>query len=594
MNAKIEFNWKMHNKCNYRCPYCFNYEQWAELSRFDRYFPDGEWIDAWHKIYKKYGSVYIKIASGEPFIYPNFFGLVKELSKEHTLEIITNLSCSKAKLITFLNQMDSVRMTLFLSFHPLFESFDNFVEKALIVKEKGFGSGINFVAYPLELKRIKYFRDKFEAKGFPFLPLPFRGAYKDISYPDGYTENEKDLIYSTSSSSDDSPEQKASLREMLSPPKTKNKLCYAGQKFACIESNGIVYRCSDSRSKILGNFFDEDFTFLRTPTPCDLDICPCEFRWLVKEEDVERDIQTPVSFNFRKKIPPFKIFFTWDIHFSCNYKCSYCFFNKIWDQLSVENRYPGVGKWIKVWDDVFRKYGKCHIHITGGEPTIYPDFFELVKGISKNHTVTIDTNLSFDASAVIGKLMPQNVSFTATFHPLFADLNLFLKKSTQLKNSNFYSLVEFVAYPPQLEKIQECRVKFAEINIPFKIGPFRGEFNGKSYPEGYSQQEKILIEDCSSSTSTDLQMNWYGEEQKKEKKAEKICRMGHMYAKIRPDGSIYRCCKVKDSGKLGNMLDGFFKLLDEAKPCEYSDECNCWRAMILGEEDRWLPHWVSP
>jgi len=596
MDKKIEFNWKIHNKCNYRCPYCFNYGEWAELSRLDRHFPPDKWIGAWHKIYEKYGSVHIKIAGGEPFIYPDFFALIKELSKEHSTEIITNLSASKEKLIAFLSQMDPGRMVLFLSFHPLFESFEIFLEKALIVKEKGFGSCINFVAYPPDLKRMQYFKDKFEAKELNFFPLPFRGAYEHISYPDGYTENERNLIHDCSTSRDISPEPKANLKEMLSPPKTKGKLCYAGQKFACIESNGTVYRCSDSRNKVLGDFFDENFVFFDKPMPCEIDNCPCEFRWLVKKEDAEGNVrvETP-SLNFRKKIPPFRIFLTWDIHYSCNYKCPYCFFDKIWDRHYTENRYPGIERWIEIWNNVFEKYGSCHLHITGGECSTYPDFFELVREISKNHSVTVDTNLSFDVSAVIGKLNPANVSFAATYHPLFADLDLFLEKTAKLKNNNFQTLVEFVAYPPQLDKIQLCRAEFAKINVTLKIGPFRGEFNGKSYPREYSQQERILIEDHSINNAAGLQLSWYGEEQEKEKRADKICRMGQMYAKIRADGSVYRCCKVKpDTKKLGNMLEGSFKMLDDARPCEYSNECNCWRAMVLGEENKWVSLWAAP
>jgi len=595
MDKKIEFNWKIHNRCNYRCPYCFNYGQWAELSKLDRYFSPDKLIDAWRKIYKKYGSVHIKIAGGEPFIYPNFFELVKELSKGHTIEIITNLSCNKEKLSAFLSQIDPTRVMLFLSFHPLFESFEIFVEKALIVKEKGFGSGINFVAYPPELKRMEYFKDKFEIRGLNFLPLPFRGLYKDIIYPGGYTENEKKLIYGYCAPKDDSSEQKANLKAMLSPPKTKGRLCYAGQKFACIESNGTVYRCSDSRNTILGDFFDKDFILFEKPMPCEIDTCPCEFKWLVKKGDGDGNVQAPAPFNFRNEIPPFKIFFTWDIHYSCNYKCPYCFFNKLWEQHYVENRYPGIERWIEIWNEVFEKYGSCHVHITGGECSIYPDFFKLVKEISKIHSVTVDTNLSFNVSAVIGKLSPYNVNFAATYHPLFADFNLFLEKSAKLKNNNFEIYAELVAYPLQLEKIQVCRVEFAKIDVPLRISPFRGEFNGKSYPEGYSQQERILIEDYHVNSATQLQMTWYGKEQEKEKRANKICRMGQMYAKIRADGSVYRCCKIKEPTKmLGNMLEGSFKLMDEASPCEYSSDCNCWKAMFLGEENKWLPHWTVP
>lgn len=69
-----------------------------------------------------------------------------------------------------------------------------------------------------------------------------------------------------------------------------------------------------------------------------------------------------------------------------------------------------------------------------------------------------------------------------------------------------------------------------------------------------------------------------------------LCRMGQMYAKILPNGNVYRCC-VRDAIFLGNILDRNFKLLDEPQPCE-AQQCPCWKSMLVGlEEDKWLPLW---
>jgi MoaA/NifB/PqqE/SkfB family radical SAM enzyme len=279
--ARVEFNWDIHHACNYRCPYCFSHNLWKELASRNKYFPAERWLGAWHRIQERYGAARIKIACGEPFIYPEFFRLVQGLSQEHTLEIVTNLSCGKEELGAFLAGVAPGAVTLYASFHPHFEQCEPFIEKALMVKGKGFLSGVNFVVYPAAFDQMKYFKRRFEAAGLNFCLLPFRGAYRGAIYPDAYTEEEKRTINETSDSF--SAEQRESLRRMVTPEKTKGRLCRAGQAYACIESDGTVSRCGESKDKCIGDFFDEDFALYDRSRPCENEKCPCEFRWLAQE-----------------------------------------------------------------------------------------------------------------------------------------------------------------------------------------------------------------------------------------------------------------------------------------------------------------------
>jgi len=39
------------------------------------------------------------------------------------------------------------------------------------------------------------------------------------------------------------------------------------------------------------------------------------------------------------------------------------------------------------------------------------------------------------------------------------------------------------------------------------------------------------------------------------------------------------------------LIDGEdFRLLEEATNCEI-ENCPCWKAMVVGEENKWLCHW---
>ncbi len=297
----------------------------------------------------------------------------------------------------------------------------------------------------------------------------------------------------------------------------------------------------------------------------------------------------------RAEVPPYGVFFTWDIHFRCNYSCPYCFFDKIWPQLAEENRYPGADKWIEVWEGIHARYGPCNIHITGGELSSYPDFLRLAAALAQRHFLELDTNLSLDAESFVARIPPRNVRFAATFHPVCTDIDSFLRRAVRLRDSGFPIRVDFVAYPPQLANLPEYAARFQKSNMDLQVIPFRGEYQGRQYPGGYTDQERAAVLSLGGKPfSTGQMMEKYAAPDASRLPLRNVCRMGQMYAKIRPDGTAHRCCKVKDSGKLGNLLEGTFKLLDDAAPCDYSDECTCWRAMVLGREENWLRDWVFP
>lgn len=291
MTPKIELEWLIYYKCNYRCPYCFFDGMWEEAAEHNRYLPLERWIEAWHRIFKKYESVRILITGGEPFIYPNFVELLKELSKYFSIGFDTNLSCSKEELTNFIRYTVSKNISLGLSFHPMFADFDSFLGKALFLKGNGFNICIQYVTYPPQMGQMKFFRDRFTKKGLYFIPLAFRGTYNGMNYPDAYTEEEKKQIYSVTESLE--TEHKERVKKQLDQIRSKNRLCRAGQVYARIDTDGTVYRCGHSISspnnKPIGNFFDEGFKLLEEPLPCEQEFCPCEFRWLV--EDYGREVK---------------------------------------------------------------------------------------------------------------------------------------------------------------------------------------------------------------------------------------------------------------------------------------------------------------
>ncbi len=285
MIPKVELEWLIHYKCNCRCPYCFFDGMWEELAARNHYLPLEKWLRAWHRIFKKYDSVRILITGGEPFIYPDFTELIRELSKYCTIGFDTNLSCDKEYLANFIEDTVSENISLGLSFHPLFADFGSFLDKALFLKQKGFKICVQYVTYPPQIGQMKYFQERFSREGLYFIPLAFRGTYNGMSYPRTYTKEEERQIFSVTD--DLELEHKERVIKQVKQVKSKDRLCRAGQVYARIDTDGTVYRCghsvSNPNNKPLGNFFNEEFKLLEEPLPCEQEICPCEFRWLVED-----------------------------------------------------------------------------------------------------------------------------------------------------------------------------------------------------------------------------------------------------------------------------------------------------------------------
>lgn len=264
-NGKVTFGWDLCYTCNYRCPYC---GVWEKKSNQDLMLSAPEWQNIWHKIYQRYGSVHIFLSGGEPSDYPYFFELIKLLSKEHTLEICTNLSWEIERLIPEIS-LEVLRIAP--TYHPTFAKFEDFFKKVIKIKEYLPNFQIYYVAHPGQLKEMPERSKMLKEEGIALIPLPLRG--------DGFmlnSEEEKRVVEEVS------PYKGKKLQYQLQEISPKGKLCRAGQHYAVIRANGSVDRCSQYSNAMLGNLLDEDFRLFTQPLICQKDYCPIESQWIVE------------------------------------------------------------------------------------------------------------------------------------------------------------------------------------------------------------------------------------------------------------------------------------------------------------------------
>lgn len=303
-----------------------------------------------------------------------------------------------------------------------------------------------------------------------------------------------------------------------------------------------------------------------------------------------------MSINNKREYPPFRVYWNWELTHECNYQCSYC---QTWSDTVETPKIYSVDEWKKVWDRIYDLYSSCVVRFSGGEPSVYPNFVEMVGVISQNHSVDVTTNLSFDTDNFLKKVKPGCVAISASFHPEYNKIEDFLKKVLILHHNGYISTICVVAYPPFLDKLGHFKKTVESENIMFKFIPFTGTYKGKEYPKEYTGKERELMEMTAKTTKDEtgkkLNENWVDWNANKRDSDEgvktgKICFMGVMYAKIHTDGRVTRCCG-EGSQFLGNIVAPDFKLLDEPLPCDV-EHCPCFKAMLF-DEKKWGSLWEA-
>ncbi|MBN2407437.1 MAG: radical SAM protein [Elusimicrobia bacterium] len=298
---------------------------------------------------------------------------------------------------------------------------------------------------------------------------------------------------------------------------------------------------------------------------------------------------------------PYRVYWNWELTHDCNYRCSYC---ETWRDDVPTPLYPGPDRWKQIWDRMYGLYGSCVVRFSGGEPSIYPGFIDIIAAVARNHSIDITTNLSFDEREFARKVEPGSIAVSASFHPEFNDIHDFLERVLFLHNSGFISTICYVAYPPQLDRLEYFKKTVEDKNIMFKFLPFTGKYGGREYPRDYTSEERELIYGAAVKAkdpkARELNTKWYEwnagkRDSENGVKKGRVCLMGYMYAVIHPDGEVTRCCAGaagRDSGVLGNIIhDGDFRLLGEPRECRAAN-CPCFKAM-LAESDSWHSMWEA-
>ncbi len=283
-----EFHWLIHDTCNYSCTYCPRSGGNREPGpRKENAHPAAAWVEAWRRIHAVYGRCRIYITGGEPTLFAGFNGLLLELSRFHSVVFDTNLSWTQSELDLFCAQVPPSAVSVNLSFHPDTASPEEFIEKALLLRSRGYGAACRVVAYPPGLPALAGYADLFEQAGLGLGVTPFRGLCGDKKYPRSYTEEERALIAALNERLRPGVGRHAGILKRILYPRMiplRGQACRSGQVYCCVEHDGAAYRCMQYAHRALeplGNILDENFRLAGAPSPCGMLYCEYERRYLV-------------------------------------------------------------------------------------------------------------------------------------------------------------------------------------------------------------------------------------------------------------------------------------------------------------------------
>ncbi|WP_419249837.1 radical SAM protein [Campylobacter fetus] len=245
---------------------------------------------------------------------------------------------------------------------------------------------------------------------------------------------------------------------------------------------------------------------------------------------------------------------------SCNLKCPYCI-NLNENGASRKSVVRGIIKpdiWLNFINRLDIKSDDLPLTLQGGEPTLYPYFYELVNGIDDKFKLDLLTNFMFDEDEFIRRINPSKFTRDAkyaairvSYHPNQNDINTLIKKHDKMKDAGFYVGIYSVLTPQNKSHIEEVMKKCKDLGIDFRVKEYLG-FDGQKWHGSYKFPEAISGN------------------------VNKYCDCKTTELLISPAGLVYRCHSdlYEKRAEVADISDPNYKFEDIYRPCIVYGHCN--------------------
>lgn len=267
----------------------------------------------------------------------------------------------------------------------------------------------------------------------------------------------------------------------------------------------------------------------------------------------------------------------WIMLWKCNFRCIYCDTYLNTNALEYQPFEKIKRVFNKLVEQLQKQNDKIHLTITGGEPSIYPNFFDIVKYfVEKIDSLTICTNLSFDVKKFydICKDFKERINIHPTFHPSCMEIEKFMNNITVVKPFLQRSLVNVVCDKYNMKEINSIVQQLNDKGVKVNLLPFKYTTEKIKETENIKEEELSRLEilnDAEELTKIEkmkqeqnLDLSEY--ESGKKSPFGKKCLTGYKFLQIFPNGNIRRCSM--DNTYLGNIFDEDYQLYTRIQSCK--------------------------
>ncbi len=274
-NSEHNMHWWMNRRCNFNCVYCFRklgdgYGQTEEPAS-GKYSAEhiAERFDETGKVW------HIYMTGGEPFLYPEFVKLAKELTRGHYISVSTNLSTSNAyELAEVVNSERVHRINAnlhILEREKIKDGVKEYLRKFIYFQERGFNIHSLYITYPLLFDRIEEDIKRLRGEGVKRIKIKvFQGKYDGRRYPRDYSDEERAFIRGLGL---DNYEQEI----LVCHVSFLGRKCQAGHLAFNMDMSGKVTRCSALKDEY-GNLFEGTFRPGNSSRRCMAKKCACPYQ----------------------------------------------------------------------------------------------------------------------------------------------------------------------------------------------------------------------------------------------------------------------------------------------------------------------------
>lgn len=269
--------------------------------------------------------------------------------------------------------------------------------------------------------------------------------------------------------------------------------CSAGFNFAVADERGDLFLCTNfmrAEPKIrLGNLYRQ----IELPSslyPCTESFCICpqhKFDPELRRRALEPGYATSL---------PYDLWIHWYVTEECFLSCVYCEAgNRTFEKDLVQP--IDVGALVDTLDATGRT---VHLSFTGGgEPFVVPNMTDACAALTRRHYISFNSNiLNIKMEEFLPAIDPRHLLYVmGSLH--LAELERtrnterFISNVKALREAGVTVNLVAVGIPSIIPDIPRYRALYAAEDIDFTFAPFSGMYQGRRYPDAYTQGERVAL-----------------------------------------------------------------------------------------------------